>query len=320
MAYMTAEEALEAAKGMTFEKMWALMMEDRERQAKFEKLQEERQAKLEKLQEEREAKLEKQQEEREAKLEKEREEREERQAKLEKEREEREAKLEKQQEEREAKLEKEREEREAKLEKQREEREEREEREAKLEKERRKEIDRSFAELKARVAETSARVDATTANVDKMAERVDRVTKNVGGLNQSIGELVETLIASRLWEKFPQYNFNGSSRRIELLDEHKNVLTEVDILLLNTEWTMAVEVKREPNVGDVRHHLKRMKLLRKYSYALVRGKKLVGAIAGGVVSPEVRNYAQKSGLYVLELNGEQVSLVKSPPGFVAVEC
>jgi hypothetical protein len=37
MAYMTAEEALDAAKGMTFEKMWALMMEDRERQAKLEK-------------------------------------------------------------------------------------------------------------------------------------------------------------------------------------------------------------------------------------------------------------------------------------------
>jgi RecB family endonuclease NucS len=104
------------------------------------------------------------------------------------------------------------------------------------------------------------------------------------------------------------------------LDEHKKVLTEVDILLVNTEWTMAVEVKREPDMDDVRHHLKRMKLLRKYSYALVRGKKLVGAIAGGEVSPAVRDYAQKSGLYVLELNGEQVSLVESPPGFAALEC
>jgi hypothetical protein len=222
MAYMTAEEALEAAKGMTFEKMWALMMEDHKRQ-------EERQAKLEKLQEER-----------------------------------------------------------------------------------TKEMDRSFAELKAKVA-------ATTANVDKMAERVDKVTKNVGGLNLSIGGLVETLIASRLWKKFPQYNFNESARRIELLDEHKNVLTEVDILLVNTEWTMAVEVKREPDTGDVDHHLKRMKLLRKYSYAAVRGKKLVGAIAGGVVPHDVRDYAQKLGLYVLELNGEQVSLAESPPGFVALE-
>jgi hypothetical protein len=240
MAYMTAEEALDAAKGMTFEKMWALMMGDRERLAESEKRQEERT----------------------------------------------------------------------------------------------KEMDRSFAELKAsdaelkarvaetsaRVAETSARVDATTANVDKIAERVDRVTKNVGGLNQSIGELVETLIASRLWEKFPSYNFKELSQRVKLLDEHNNVMAEVDILLVNTEWTMAVEVKREPDKDDVRYHLRRMKLLRQYSFAGVRGKKLVGAIAGGVVSPSVRNYAQKSGLYVLELNGEQVSLVESPPGFAALEC
>jgi predicted RecB family endonuclease len=223
MAYMTAEEALEAAKGMTFEKMWALMMEDRKRQEEWQA-------------------------------------------------------------------------------------------------ERTKETDRMIAELTAGSAELKTRVDATTANVDKMAARVDRVCKNVGGLNDSIGALIETLIASRLWEKFPQYNFNGSARRIELLDEHKKVLTEVDILLVNTEWTMAVEVKREPDMDDVRHHLKRMKLLRQYSYTAVRGKKLVGAIAGGAVSREVRDYAQKSGLYVLELNGEQVSLVESPSGFTALEC
>jgi hypothetical protein len=212
MAYMTAEEALEAAKGMTFEKMWALMMEDRKRQV-----------------------------------------------------------------------------------------------------ERTKETDRMIAELRAGSAELKARVDATTANVD-------RVTQNDGGLNQSVGELIETLRASRLGKKFPQYNFNESSQRVKFLDEHKKVLTEVDILLANTEWTMAVEVKREPDADDVRHHLKRMKLLRKYSYELVRGKKLVGAIADGAVSHEVRDYAHQSGLYVLELNGEQVSLVESPLGFAALEC
>jgi hypothetical protein len=236
MANMTAEEALDAAKGMTFEKMWALMMEDRERQARLEKLLKEQSEETKRFMKKQSA-----------------------------------------------------------------------------------EMDRILAETSAKVAETTARVAETTANVDKMAVRVDKVTKNVGGINRSIGDLVETLIASRLWEKFPQYNFKESARRIELLDEHKKVLTEVDILLVNTEWTMAVEVKREPDTGDVDHHLKRMKLLRKYSYAAVRGKKLVGAIAGGVVSPDVRDYAQKSGLYVLELNGEQVSLVESPPGFAALE-
>jgi hypothetical protein len=62
-----------------------------------------------------------------------------------------------------------------------------------------------------------------------------------------------------------------------------------------------------------------MKLMRKYDLNEISGKKLLGAIAGGVVSFEVREYAQKCGFFVLELNGEQVSLLESPEGFVALQ-
>ncbi|GHU99849.1 hypothetical protein FACS189483_09540 [Spirochaetia bacterium] len=45
----------------------------------------------------------------------------------------------------------------------------------------------------------------TREHINKLTEEVDRVTKNVGGLNRSMGELIETLIAARLWEKFDDY-------------------------------------------------------------------------------------------------------------------
>jgi hypothetical protein len=82
---------------------------------------------------------------------------------------------------------------------------------------------------------------------------------------------------------------------------------------------MAVEVKHGPDKDDVEHHLKRMKLMRKYELREISGKKLLGAIAGGVVSPEVREYAQKGGLFVLELNGDQVSLLEPPEWFAALQ-
>jgi hypothetical protein len=44
----------------------------------------------------------------------------------------------------------------------------------------------------------------------------------------------------------------------------------------------------------VKHHLKRLKLMRQYALNEISGKKLLGAIAGGVVSLEVREYAQQS--------------------------
>jgi predicted AAA+ superfamily ATPase len=131
--------------------------------------------------------------------------------------------------------------------------------------------------------------------------------------------IVETLMAARLWEKFPQYNFSRMFQRIKIFDNNKKPVTEIDILLSDNEWAMAVEVKHEPNEGQVDHHLKRMKLMRKYPLQEISGKKLLGAIAGGVVSLEVRDYAQKNGLYVLELNGDQVSLLESPEGFAALQ-
>jgi predicted AAA+ superfamily ATPase len=131
-----------------------------------------------------------------------------------------------------------------------------------------------------------------------------------------VGDLIETLMAGRLGEKFPEYNFSRSFQRIKIYDKNKNPVTEIDILLSDDEWAMAVEVKREPNTDDVDHHLRRMQLMRKYDLKEIGGKKLLGAIAGGVVSLDVREHAQKRGFFVLELNGKQVSLLDSPAGFV----
>jgi tetrahydromethanopterin S-methyltransferase subunit G len=161
-----------------------------------------------------------------------------------------------------------------------------------------------------------ARVDQTTENVNKMAERVDRITQNVGGLNHSVGELVEILVAARLWEKFPEYGLQRAYRRLPLYDAKNEAKAEIDILLVNTEWAMAVEVKREADTKDVDHHLERMARILKYPPAqLVPGVKLLGAVAGGIVTPEAKEAAHEAGFYVLELAGESVIRVPDPPGF-----
>ena len=151
--------------------------------------------------------------------------------------------------------------------------------------------------------------------------RVDRVTKNVGGLNRSIGELIETLIAARLWEKFAAYPYQltRAYQRVPIYDEQNHQKTDIDILLSDTAWCMAVEVKREADDKDVEHHLNRMKLIRRYPPLEVVGKRLLGAIAGGVVPPDTVEYAHKAGFFVLALTGESVVLLDTPPDFVARE-
>jgi hypothetical protein len=163
------------------------------------------------------------------------------------------------------------------------------------------------------------KVDQVTANMDKLdkyAERIDRVTANVGGLNRSLGELIETLVAARLWEKFSEYDLNRAYRRIPIYDEKNIARSDIDILLVNTDMCMAVEVKHElDKMKDVDAHIKRMQLIRQYPPGLIGDKQLLGAMAGGVVDPEVKEYAYKSGFFVLELTGESVHLIPPPEGF-----
>ncbi|WP_461251839.1 hypothetical protein, partial [Treponema sp. R8-4-B8] len=84
-------------------------------------------------------------------------------------------------------------------------------------------------------------VDQTTKTIDKLGEKVDRVTANVGGLNQSMGDLVETLFAPHLNEKFDAYNYNLKRifNRVPIYDNNNRLRTDIDILLSNTSICMA---------------------------------------------------------------------------------
>jgi len=175
----------------------------------------------------------------------------------------------------------------------------------------------ALMELERNVNKMSERVGTfDEEKFNRMIERVDRVTANVGGLNRSLGELIETLIAARLWEKFPYYDLKRAYRRLPLYDEKSVVRTDIDILLVNTVMCMAVEVKHElDKMKDVDEHIKRMQLIRKYPPEIIGDKQLLGAMAGGLVDPNVKEYAYKSGFFVLELTGESVHLIPPPEGF-----
>ena len=171
------------------------------------------------------------------------------------------------------------------------------------------EWDRQNEERKRQDAERKLREEILDAKFAKLQE-------NLGGLNRSIGELIETLIAAHLWEKFPEYGLQRAYRRLPLYDKNNEMKGEIDILLVNTEWAIAVEVKREADERDVDRHIERMARILKYPPAqMVPGVKLLGAVAAGVITKEASDYAHRCGFFVLELTGESVIRVPSPPGF-----
>ncbi|MDR1785265.1 MAG: hypothetical protein LBR23_02195 [Spirochaetaceae bacterium] len=189
----------------------------------------------------------------------------------------------------------------------------------------REDWEQQFKKLNALFDRVDKQIDGLGSTVDRVDKQigglgstVDRVDKQIGGLGNSIGGLVETLIAAKLWEKFqgtPYSRLKRAYRRMQVFDDTNIERTDIDILLSDSDLCMAVEVKREPDERDVDAHVKRMGLIRKYPPAETKGKTLVGAIAGGYVPGEVRDYAHSKGFYVLELSGETVVLAEPPAGF-----
>lgn len=172
------------------------------------------------------------------------------------------------------------------------------------------ETDRKMQE---RARETDQRMQETDRMIKELTAKTDR---QIGRLGSRLGEVIEHIMSPKLQDKFEAlgYRFNHTSRNHELEDNNKNRLTEVDVLLENGDYAMAVEVKTHLTTEDVRDHAERMEILRKVADDHNDRRKYLGAVAGAVIDQEVAAYALKVGFYVIVPSGDTVE-IDAPEGF-----
>ena len=185
-----------------------------------------------------------------------------------------------------------------------------------------KRIDRILEET-AQALEETAQSQKETARRQKENERLiqknQRMIKEnnrlVGNLSNRIGEMVECLVKPDLQKKFRKlgYVFNKVYHDTSIKDEKNNIQAQVDLTLENGDKVMLVEVKTKPTIGDINDHIERIEKVRLYSSMRGDTRKFLGAVAGMVIHDSERNYALKTGFYVLEPSGETFKII-APPG------
>jgi hypothetical protein len=130
--------------------------------------------------------------------------------------------------------------------------------------------------------------------------------KQIGKLGNRFGEVVEYMVAPDLREKFREFSldFPQTSSGTVVSDYDNNIFLEIDVFLQNGDKAMLVEVKTKLITEDVKEHVKRLEKMR--TYADLHGDKrtFLGAVAGVVVTPNVKKYALGRGFYVIEPSGE----------------
>ena len=131
----------------------------------------------------------------------------------------------------------------------------------------------------------------------------------MGDITDTLGRFAEEQVRPKILELF-------RSRGIELEETHQRVrvekdgqfLLEIDLLLVNTIYSVIVEVKHTLRQKDVDEHIERMEKLQETPSRAIKGTTMFGAVAGMIISDEVENYAIKKGLYVIKPKGDHVEI------------
>jgi hypothetical protein len=156
----------------------------------------------------------------------------------------------------------------------------------------------------------------TDRRLKETSQLVKETSRSIGGLNNSFGELAEHLVAPNIKEKFNAlgYHFKGIAENQRIENEQGQVIAEIDILLENSDYIVAVEVKSKPKNADIDNLVRRLEILRKYKDENNDKRKIRGAIAGAVFHDPVKSAILEAGFYVIEQTGDTV-MINVPEGF-----
>jgi hypothetical protein len=175
-------------------------------------------------------------------------------------------------------------------------------------------------ETKGIVKEITLQMKETDRRMKETDRIVKRNARQMGHLHNRFGELAEHLVAPSIARKFNEmgFHFDNVAPGGERIFDGDKVLAQVDIVLRNSDYIVAIEVKAKPDPEDIPEHINRLEILRAYWTNKGDKRKLCGAIAGAIFPENVKKAALKAGLYVLVQSGDTMK-IETQDGFIARE-
>ena len=183
---------------------------------------------------------------------------------------------------------------------------------------RREEFDRGMQELRESQRETERQIKEY---VKEMKESATRLDKQMGSLGNRFGEMVEYMVLPNLLDKFRELNFvfTKAYPHAVIRDRNNKAIAEADITLENGDKVMLVEVKSKLTTEDISGHVERIKKFRAHADERNDKRKYMGAVAGIVMNEDEKEFAFKTGFYVVESSGETFNILKPESPYSVAE-
>ena len=175
--------------------------------------------------------------------------------------------------------------------------------------ERQEKIDKEMRELK-----ESQRKSARELN-KQLEKSAKQLNKQLGALGNRFGEMIECMVLPNMVRQFRKlgFVFTKAYRDGDWRDENDETIADVDITLENGDKVMLVEVKSKPSSEDITDHVRRIENVRVYADKRNDNRKYLGGIAGMVFGKTEKEFAFKTGFYVIEPSGETFK-ISAPKG------
>jgi len=170
-----------------------------------------------------------------------------------------------------------------------------------------------FQEIGENQKETDRIVKENAEGIKELRKSQKETDRRMGKLSDRMGEVVEYLVAPNLRKKFSElgYDFPKANQNSDVSDDKNNIYLEIDVMLENGDKAMLVEVKTKPTTKDVKEHIKRLEKMRVYADLRGDKRKFLGAVAGAVMSKNLKEFILKQGLFFIEPSGETFNI--TPP-------
>lgn len=183
-------------------------------------------------------------------------------------------------------------------------------------------------ELRAVLVESARRDEERKAEYAEMRRSMDEdrkktdeaIRKSINQFDKNWGNLVESFVGNQIVKLFADRGIpvtDGSAQNITGTIAGK--MTEIDMILVNSDIAVVIEVKSTLERGDVKRFLYKLKHIRE---GFPRWVQPFATILGGVAyiraKPNAVQYAQDHGLFTVVATGESAKIVNAKE-FVAKE-
>ena len=149
----------------------------------------------------------------------------------------------------------------------------------------------------------------------EMREQIKENERRYGKLSDRLGQLVVAMVEGGILRLYKNlgYDFDVCNRNYNFGNKALDIYGEVDLFLENGDVALLVEVKTNLSIDDIKEHQDRLEKFRLVADVKNDKRQFIAAVGGGVIQKNVRDYALKQGMFVVQQSGENVEVL-APKG------